>query len=190
MQGRHQSFHRVDMTYYALPAIAVLALLMLGHTACSQSKPAGTVPEVFPTIAAQTLSREDVVFPDVVKGQYAFIAVAFKMRAQGQIDSWYDVYLDSLKPRGVVFYEIPMISGSWKMMSGWIDGGMRGGIPPEKHPYVATYYGPLEQLQQALGTSDDQLAYVYLLSPDSKVLFMGRHFATPDQIRGLMEAAP
>jgi hypothetical protein len=175
---------------YTLPATAALALLLFGHTACSQNKPAGNTPAAFPTIAAQTLSQKDIVFPDVVKGEYAFIAVAFKMRAQGQIDSWYDVYLDSLKPRGVVFYEIPMIAGSWKMMSGWIDGGMRGGIPPEKHPYVATYYGPLDKLQQELGTSDDQLAYVYLLDPESKVLFMGKHFATPEQVRALMDAAP
>jgi hypothetical protein len=155
-----------------------IVFVVFSFTACSQNDHTNQM-DTFPTIKAQTLARQNIVFPDVLKGKYGFIAVAFKQDAQSQIDTWYTLYIDTLQAKDVVFYEIPMISGGWKMMSSWIDGGMRSGIPVAKHPYVATYYGPLQVHQGQLGVTDDQLAYVYLIDPNGKIIFRGNHFAKP-----------
>ncbi len=164
-----------------------LLTMALCVSACGQTQ-SSSVMATFPTIPAQTLSRQDVVFPDVLQGKYGFIAVAFKQKAQSQIDTWYALYQDSLQSRGVVFYEIPMISGSWNLVSGWIDNGMRSGIPAEKHPYVATYYGPLEDHQARLGVDNDQLAYVYLIDPEGKILFRGKNIVQPGDAEKLLSA--
>ena len=84
----------------------------------------------FPRIEAKTLSGKKIVFPDAAKGNYAFMLIAFKRQTQGEVDSWLDPFIKEFGNRdSVTFYEIPMISNNWKWMSGWIDAGMRAGVP-------------------------------------------------------------
>ena len=126
----------------------------------------------FPAIEAETLSGEKITFPDVTKGKYAFILIAFKRQTQGEVDSWLDPFIKEFgKHKSVTFYEIPMISKNWKWMSGWIDAGMRAGVPKSKHDHVATYYGPLSKYFSYFNVKDPGTVYVFLLDKEGKIIY-------------------
>src|SRR6056297_1088864 len=126
----------------------------------------------FPSIEAETLSQKKVVFPEVTKGKYALILVAFRRQTQGQVDSWLDPFIREFgENEEITFYEIPMISNNWKWMSGWIDSGMRAGVPKYKHDHVATYYGKLSPYFDFFDIEDKSLCYVFLLNKSGEIVW-------------------
>jgi hypothetical protein len=126
----------------------------------------------FPVIKAETLSKKEVVFPEVTRGKYAFILIAFKRQTQGGVDSWLEPFIKDYGGRDDIdFYEIPMISGNWKWMSSWIDSGMRQGVAEFKHDHVATYYGPLKKYFEYFGVRDSGTVYVFLVDPEGQIIW-------------------
>ncbi len=123
----------------------------------------------FPSLTAETLSGKKITFPEAVKGRKALLVIAFERQAQAQADAWFDAYTKNFQSSGYVFYELPMISGFWKWMSGFIDSGMRSGVPSYKHDNVATYYGPLEDYYKAFGVKDKSLVYVFVLNEKGEI---------------------
>lgn len=125
---------------------------------------------MFPSLAAETLAGNKVNLPEDVKVKKAFLVVAFERKAQSQADDWFEVYAKQFQAEGYVFYELPMISSMWKWMSGFIDSGMRSGVPSYKHNNVATYYGALEIYIKALGVKDRSLVYVFTLNETGEIV--------------------
>lgn len=142
----------------------------------------------FPPLTAETLSGNKVTFPDVVKGQKALLVVAFERQAQSQADAWYDAYVKSFQPKGFVFYELPMISGLWKWMSGWIDSGMRSGVPSYKHDNVATYYGPLDAYYEAFGVTNKSVVYVLSLDEQGRIAATTSGSVTDAKLKALLQS--
>ena len=124
----------------------------------------------FPSIKAETLSGNKITFPDATKGSKALFVIAFERQAQKQADGWYEAYAANFQKRGYVFYEVPMISSFWKWMSGFIDSGMRSGVPVYKHNNVATYYGPLEEYFKAFGVTDKSLVFVFTVDEKGEIV--------------------
>src|SRR6056297_2658166 len=140
----------------------------------------------FPSIEAETLSQKKVVFPEVTKGKYALILVAFRRQTQGQVDSWLDPFIRKFgKNSEVTFYEIPMISNNWKSMSGWIDSGMRAGVPQYKHDHVATYYGKLSPYFDFFDIKDKSLCYAFLLDRSGQIVWREMGAATNEKFNEL-----
>ncbi len=126
----------------------------------------------FPRIEAETLSKKQVVFPQDTQGQFALLLIAFRRQTQGEVDSWLNPFIEDFSNhQQVTFYEIPMISGNWKWMSGWIDSGMRSGVAEYKHDHVATYYGPLKSYFQHFEVDDVRRVYVFLLDKQGHILW-------------------
>ena len=145
----------------------------------------------FPALTGTSLSGQTVAFPDIVLGRVALLAVAFVQKAQGMLDSW-------IRPFEQVFsgddsrvvYEIPMIEGlHWKLLSRFIDSGMRAGIPHEKHDYVITYYGATNSIRAYLEIESTQLGYAYLVNRQGTIAWVGKGYATDDGIAALLAAA-
>ena len=126
----------------------------------------------FPRIEAESLSGKKLIFPEATAGKYAFILIAFKRQTQGEVDSWLDPFIREFgKHQLVTFYEIPMISTGWKWMSGWIDSGMRAGVPKSKHDHVATYYGPLSKYFNHFNVKNPGTVYVFLLDKQGSIIY-------------------
>lgn len=142
---------------------------------------------LFPSLTAETLSGNKITFPQVVKGQKALLVVAFERQAQSQADAWYDAYVKNFQPQGYVFYELPMISGLWKWMSGFIDSGMRSGVPSYKHDNVATYYGPLDTYYEAFGVNNKSTVYVFSLNEQGQITASASGPATGVKINALLQ---
>ena len=146
------------------------------------------VSKAFPELKAQTLARQNIVFPKDVMGKPTVICVAFVGNAQSLIDTWAVPILAKYPNQEVNYYEIPMINAAWGVMSGMIDGGMRSGVPKELHKNVATYYGSLSGYKNELMMPDKKSCYVFLLDKTGIIQYVNEYSSTPEKLADLYTA--
>jgi hypothetical protein len=144
----------------------------------------------FPEITSKSLAGEVITLPDDANGKVVLIAVAFIRSAQSMLDSWIEPFENKFgKDDRFAVYEVPMINVAWKIFSWFIDSGMRGGIPAEKHNNVITFYGDYSDYQQALGMENPNIAYVFLLDRKGIIRWKGQKYAEPETEKELIETA-
>jgi hypothetical protein len=149
----------------------------------SYSDPGQGIGKPFPTVSAKTLAKRCVRFPDETKGKVGLVFVAFEQGAQQDINSWVSPFIgDVLNNNEVSYYEIPMISGAYKPVSRFIDGGMRGGVPKDLHDRTATFYGKRADFFQSMAITDQSRAYLFVLSRDGRIVFRTDGPATTEKI--------
>jgi hypothetical protein len=78
-------------------------------------------------------------------------------------------------------------SAYWRLMSGWIDAGMRSGIPVIRHPFVVTYYGDVFPYRKDLGMEDPALAYLFLLDSEGRIRWRAKGYAEENDLREMKE---
>jgi hypothetical protein len=117
----------------------------------------------FPRLVTQTLNGTSIILPDSLGDRYAFIAIAFRRSTQPVVDSWMEAVVDTLTSPSVTYYEVPILAGGWRTISGFIENGMRSGVAVDHHDHVATYFGSTDRLRRRLGIDDPSAAYVYLV---------------------------
>ncbi len=141
------------------------------------------VGQPFPAVRGESLAGRKVALPDDARGRVTVVIAAFQRQAQGRIDTWARPLLERYGDEGAVrYYELPMISGWYSWMSGFIDGGMRRGVPKPLHDNVVTYYGPLDAYFQAFDVTDKGDCYLFVLDTAGIV----RHAARgPADLAGL-----
>lgn len=141
------------------------------------------IGEVFPSLRAETLSGIDILYPDDVEGKTTLILMAFKRETQLKIDSWLEPFLAKFeKDTSIQFFEIPMLAKGWKLMSRFIDGGMRSGIPIEKHGNVSTFYGDVDKYCRLLSITDKSDGYVFLLDKYGVLQWRSSGYATEEKL--------
>ena len=143
----------------------------------------------FPEVTAESLAKTKESIPDSARGKVTLIAVSFLRENQVQLDSWLEPFIEKFGSREeFTFYEVPMISGGYRIMRFMIDGGMRGGIPEPKHKHVVTMYGDVEKYIDALHL-DRQYGYAFLLDQAGIIRWQGQGFSTPETRNDLFENA-
>ena len=133
-----------------------------------------------------------MTFPDSLVGQKVFITVVFSkggqyQKAQNQSLGWQGFWQSELKDQGIPFYEIPMVSAGYRIMSGVLDGWMRDGIDPALHDFVATHYGSKQKYADALGVTDLTDCYVCLLDEEGNILLNQFGSISEEKKRGFLE---
>lgn len=127
-----------------------------------------------------------MVLPDSLESNLALVVLAFRRHAQPIVDSWMAPIGRLLVDRtDVEMYEVPVLAGGWRMVSGFIDGGMRAGIHADKHDSVATYYGDSTRFRHALGIHDLNSAYPFLVDSKGTVLWHASGWASQAAIADL-----
>jgi len=152
----------------AIAAAGVAVALPLNGCASTRENrdPTG---EMFPTVIGQSLEKERTELPADLAGQPAVLLIGYKQRAQFDIDRWILGLLQAEVDARIV--EVPTIPGlATGLASGWIDDGMRSGIPREDWGSVVTLYGgaagPVADLT---GTENGQLTRVLVLDADGRI---------------------
>jgi hypothetical protein len=142
----------------------------------------------FPRITAENLNREEVTLPDDLAGSPALILIAYKQKQQTNVNTWLDRMdeIESAIP-GVQIIETPTISsGKWGWMAGFIDGGMRSGIPdPEARARTITLYTDVSLLNQALNIESTDTIYAVLLDEEGEVIVMAEGDYSPAKLDAL-----
>lgn len=107
----------------------------------------------FPTVEGRSLEDRSIALPSGLEGERNLLAVAFHRTQQRDVDTWIPLFreLEARVP-GLAGYEIPTISGGWRPMRRFIDGGMKAAIPdPLTRRRTVTVYGDVGRVTDALG---------------------------------------
>jgi hypothetical protein len=147
------------------------------------------IGKTFPEVKDDSLAHTHITLPDAARGKVTLVVISFLHQNQAQLDSWLEPFVErfSNKER-YTFYEVPMISGGYKFMRPMIDGGMRAGIPQEKHKNVVTMYGDVEKYIKALDL-DPQYGYAFLLDQEGFIRWQGQGFSNPETLKELFDKA-
>jgi hypothetical protein len=121
-------------------------------------------------VTGQSLEGHSVVIPRDFAGQETLLLFGYKQNSQFDIDRWL-IGLDMTKTN-VAAYEIPTIQGMLpRMFSGFIDGGMRKGIPKNLWKGVVTVYEDGDKVQRFTGNLNPNNARVMLLDKQGNIVY-------------------
>ena len=144
----------------------------------------------FPTVEGVSLDDTELTLPADLEGERNLLAVAFHRNHQRQVDTWIPLFreLEAEVP-GLAGYEIPTISGSWRPLRWFIDGGMKAAIPdPLTRSRTVTVYGDVGRVTDGLGLPDRDRIAVVLLDRRGEVFWMARGPLRGERPDGLVEA--
>ena len=127
------------------------------------------VGKVLPQVQGQTLSGDATKLPGKFAGEPVVLLIGYLQSSQFDIDRWTYGLITTDTPAKIA--EVPAIPGLVpSLFSGWIDDGMRSGIPEEDWPAVITAYGSSgRRLANFTGTTGGRNARVLLLDKDGVV---------------------
>jgi len=117
----------------------------------------------FPVVTGESLEGEPITIPQADNGRPTIVLVGYEQRAQFDADRWLFGLLQADTPANL--WELPTIPGIFGgMASGFIDNGMRGGIPQEDWGSVVTLYGEdAQRMKDFTGTEDGNNIRVMLV---------------------------
>ena len=154
-----------------LLAAAALAAVVAGSLGGCASTIENRDPtgERFPTVTAEPLSGGEVTIPDDFAGAPVLLLVGYVQDSQFDIDRWLYGAIDA--DLEVTLREVPAARGAAASLAkGFIDSGMRKGIPKAEWGAVSTTYGKTaEAIAKFTGTEKPRNARVLLLDASGVV---------------------
>lgn len=152
-------------------AVAALAAGAFSLVSCrtmhERRDPTG---ETFPAVTGTSLDGKETPLPAAFAGRPVVLLVGYEQSSQFDIDRW----LLALSDAGVdvAVREVPTIPGMVPgLFAGFIDGGMRRGIPQEDWGAVVTVYGDGDRIARFTGNRDGLPGRVLLLDGEGRVVF-------------------
>ena len=144
---------------------------------------------VFPTLTGRTLLGSEVVLPQDLPAARNLVVVAFQRWQQSVVDSWIALAVEAGVPKttlgvpgphDVAVVEVPVLGMQWRMMRGFIDGGMTSGIrDPEILARTITVYTDVGSVQRALAIQSTDKVEALIVQQDGTVL--ARSNSHPDE---------
>lgn len=165
-------------------------ILSLALSACSQSvsTPQNITNSTFPSVKGTSLDKKAVSIPENYRGKTTLILVGYTQRAQFDIDRWILGALQADVRAQIV--EVPTIAGMMpQMVQGFIDNGMRSGIPKSDWGAVVTVYEDAPKIIEALGNERPQSAYAVLLNREGKIVWTSNIGYSATQVLELKKVA-
>lgn len=142
----------------------------------------------FPVVEGVNLSGEKVLIPADFKGKPTVLLVGYIQKAQFDIDRWILGLLQADVP--VQIAELPTIAGMMpQMVQGFINNGMRRGIPQTDWASVVTIYEDADKIIKRLGNERPQNAYVVLLDKDGQIVWTANAGYSAGQVLELKKIA-
>ena len=144
-----------------------------------------------PVISGESLAGIKVDLPQAAAGKVTLVMVAFKRDSIPLLDPWLEAYDDAFgKKDGYAFYKIPMMKSSFaKQISGMINEKMKKDNPKELHDNIVTYYGPVDAYLKAMGISDEEKGYAFIIDQKGVVQWKSSGSADQESIREMISAA-
>lgn len=148
---------------------------------------AGPVGGRLPSVRGTSLAGAEFRLPEDLAGEPAVLLVAYRRQTQADVDRWLAA-LDRLAPN-VLALEIPTITNPvWRPLQGWIDDGMRRGVPAEAWARVVTLYDEAPRLAAFLGEQRGAVTHVVLLDAAGTVAFFHAEGYSEEAAARLQEA--
>jgi hypothetical protein len=164
----------------------LFSVLCLVITACSStvSTPANVAQSKFPTVRGEDLNKQAILLPDHYRGKDTLLLVGYTQKTQFDIDRWIlGVLQADIK---VEIVEVPTIAGMMpQMVQGFINDGMRKGIPTSDWASVVTVYEDAPKIIAALGNERPQSAYAVLLNREGTIVWTSNAGYSASQVLDL-----
>ena len=127
----------------------------------------------FPTVEGSSLSKTRHRLPETLEHELNLLLIAFQQRQQEDVETWVPFAGDlGAEFEGFGAYELPVIPRRYRPVSGFIDGGMRAGIPdPEVRAATITLYIDRNSFMRALEIVDTDAIVPMLVRPTGEILW-------------------
>lgn len=123
----------------------------------------------FPSVVGESLQKKEVRLPEDFSGRVTVLLVAYKQEAQFDVDRWILGMMQLNTPAKIV--EVPTIAGMMpRVVQGFINEGMRSGIPAEDWSSVVTVFGDAGKLISVLGNEHPKRCYAVVLNKQGSIL--------------------
>lgn len=144
----------------------------------------------FPTVSGESLNRREFTFPAGIDAPHAILLVAFYQWQQSDVNTWLPAAKAIIADHAnVEYYELPTISGAWGLVRGWIDGGMRSGIPAfADRERTVTLYTDTAEFRRLAGIENPNQIWIALISRDGTIHWTARGRATDETLDDLRRA--
>lgn len=129
----------------------------------------------FPVVEGSNLEGRRFSLPNDFEGELNIAIVAFRREQQGDVDTWAP-FLKSIaaKHAGLKAYELPTLNRSYRIVRGFIDGGMARGIPAKAtRETTITLYIDKAPFKKALNITEENCIVTLLVSREGRVLWRG-----------------
>jgi len=166
-----------------------LSLLSFLCVACTPkvSTPSNVQNSLFPRVQGTNLDKQPITLPDHFRGKTTLVLVGYTQKAQFDIDRWILGALQADVTAEIV--EVPTIAGMMpQMVQGFIDNGMRSGIPKADWASVVTVYEDAPKVIEALGNERPQSAYAVLLNREGRIVWSSNLGYSASQVLELKRA--
>jgi hypothetical protein len=153
--------------------LVVIALLLAvwAPMSCRSVHPARVpIGEPFPQVTGTSLAGAGVELPPL--GRPSVLLIGYEQNAQFDADRWLVGLLQAEVDARIL--EVPTIPGLFaRAAAGFIDSGMRSGIPSEDWPSVVTVYGSAaDRIARFTGSEKTRNMRVLALDSDGRVRWM------------------
>lgn len=143
-----------------------------------------------PDLKGDYLDSKPAVLPADCRGKVSLLLFGFTYDSRFAVEAWSKAWVEKY-PTGArtTFFEIPMLGGMARLGRVFIDSGMRRGTPKALHRNVVTVYGGVDPWKKRLGFQAPNDAYVVLLDPEGRVLWLHQGKPDPEAWAQLVRAA-
>ena len=119
------------------------------------------------------LEGKRFALPGDFEAEYNVVFVAFRREQQADVDSWLPFLREQkLAERGIRLYELPTLNRSYRLMRGFIDGGMARGIPEKAtREATITLYIDKSPFKKALAISSEDRIITLIVARDGRVVW-------------------
>ena len=149
---------------------SVLSISLLLGCSSKVAAPSNIQNSNFPSVVGTSLKGEVINIPESYAGKTTLLLIGYLQKTQFDIDRWILGALQADVKAEIV--EVPTIAGMVpQMVQGFIDGGMRSGIPQSDWGSVVTVYKDADKIIQALGNERPQSAYAVLLDKEGRIVW-------------------
>ena len=145
----------------------------------------------FPGVEGKSLAGSHLQLPGDLEGDPTLVLVAFHRQQQSDVDTWIPLAV-ALTEEFPSFrsYEVPVIPQGYRLVSWFIDGGMRAGIPdPAIRSSTITVYTDKARFLAALDLDDDHVIQALLVATDGTITWRaaGPHSAEAEaELRAIL----
>jgi hypothetical protein len=143
----------------------------------------------FPRISSQNLARESIDLPGDFEGDFNLCLIAFQRWHQPIINSWIPLARKVEETHSAFrYYEFPVIRRLNVLYRGFIDQGMRAGIPDRvARRKTITLYTDKAAFKQALEIDDEGDIHLRLVDREGVVRWHARGALTRETADSLLE---
>lgn len=143
--------------------------------------PVDTVP-VFPVVEGSNLEGRSMTLPADFGGDLNVVLVAFQRDQQADVDTWTPALKAMAAGRpGLRVYELPTLGRRYRLMRGFIDGGMRRGIPDSAvRAATITLYIDKDSFKRPMGIESEDIIHIFLVERSGAIRWRGEGRYTPE----------